>query len=348
MRYGTIPENLAERLALAAGKVPVPALDSLFSLMNARSLMAAVKLGVFEALAAGPLPAAELASRRGLDPETTELLLRTLGVAGYIEQQGGGYGLSRLGRRTMLPGAEMDLTGYVMWNFTQWEMVEHLEELVVTGRGLDFHHTMTDPKAWGYYQRAMFELGKLEAPLVASIVPVKPGARRLLDLGGSHGYPGAALCRKHPPMRSLVLDLPAAIEHARALAREAGIDDVVEHRAGDLLADELPPEQDVVLLSNILHHFDGDANLEILRRVAHALTAQGTVAIWEMETPDRSRKPSAGDGAALYFRLTSTARCYSAGDYTGWLATAGFEQVRVRRPLLAPGQILVVGRKAGA
>lgn len=345
MRYGTIPQTLGERLALLAGKVPVPVLDSLFPLVTARSLMAGVKLGVFEALADGPLPASAVASRRGLDPEATELLLRTLGLAGYIEKRGEGYGLSRLGRRTMLPGGEMDLRGYVLWNYTQWKMVEHLEELVTSGRGLDFHRTMTDPEAWAHYQRAMLELARLEAPLLVAKVPVRPGALRLLDLGGSHGLLGAALCREHPPMRSLVLDLPPAIEHARALAREAGVDDVVEHRAGDLLEGELPAGQDVVLLSNILHHFENGTNLTILRRVAAALTAQGTVAIWEMETPDRHRKPNAGDGAALYFRLTSTARCYSAGDYSGWLAAAGFSKVRVHHPLLAPGQILVIARR---
>lgn len=345
MRYGTIPENLAERIALLAGKVPVPVLDSLFPLLTARSLMAGVKLGVFEALADGPLPAGEVAARRGLDPEATELLLRTLAFAGYIEQQSVGYGLSRLGRRTMLPGGEMDLRGYLLWCFTQWEMIEHVEELVATGRGLDFHRTMTDPEAWGHYQRAMLELARLEAPLLAAKVPVKPGARRLLDLAGSHGFLGAAICRAHPPLRSLVIDLPAAIGHARALAREAGIEDLVEHREGDLLSAELPGGQDVALLSNILHHFDGETNLATLRRVAAALTAAGTVAIWEMETPDRSRKPNAGDCATFYFRLTSNARCYSAGDYAGWLGAAGFEKVRVIRPLLSPGQILVVGRK---
>ena len=54
--------------------------------------------------------------------------------------------------------------------------------------------------------------------MLARHVPVRKGATRLLDLAGSHGLMGATLCRKHPPMRSTVIDLPAAIEHARRLA----------------------------------------------------------------------------------------------------------------------------------
>ena len=82
----------------------------------------------------------------------------------------------------------------------------------------------------------MLETARFDAPVLARHVPVREGATRLLDLGGSHGLMGATLCRKHPPMRSTVLDLAAAIEHARALAAREGIADVVEHRAGDLHA----------------------------------------------------------------------------------------------------------------
>ena len=55
MKIGIIPENLVERLALALGLVPAPAIEAWFSFMLARAIMAGTKLGVFEALANGPL-----------------------------------------------------------------------------------------------------------------------------------------------------------------------------------------------------------------------------------------------------------------------------------------------------
>jgi len=344
MKYGAIPENVFERLAMAAGRVPLPLLDAIYSLMKTRCLMAGVRLGVFEALRDGPRTAVEVAAERGLDAECTGLLLRMLTFADYLEQRGERFGLSTLGRRCLIAGSPMDMRGYVEWNYTQWDFVAQLEELLRTGQGLDFHASMLDPEQWKHYQRGMLEVARFDAPTLAARVPVRTGARKLLDVAGSHGLLGAAICRKHPPLRSTVLELPMAIEPARELAREAGIDDVVDHRGGDLHTSDLGSDNDVILLSNILHHFKPDQNLAVLRRAHAALTPAGTVAIWEIERPRPDKKAGAGDGAALFFRLTSSAACYGGDEYGLWLREAGFHDVRIARPILSPGGVLVTGR----
>ena len=96
------------------------------------------------------------------------------------------------------------MTAFLEWNYRQWEMVPHLEELLRTGRGVDFHRTMTDPADWAVYQRAMLEVARFDVATLAARVPVRRGATRLLDIAGPHGLFGAALCRKHPPMTSTV------------------------------------------------------------------------------------------------------------------------------------------------
>jgi len=265
--------------------------------------------------------------------------------AGYLELRGDQFSLSSLSRKTMIRGAEMDLTGFVQWNYVQWRMVEQIENLLKTGHGVDFHKTMTDPDEWAWYQKGMMDVARFDAPVLAKAVPVKRGARKLLDVAGSHGVLGAAICRKHPPMRSLVIDLPKAIQHARALAESAGITDVVDHRAGDIMVSELGSDNDVALLANIVHHFMPDQNIELLKRIYASLTSDGTAAIWELETPDPESRPNEGDGAALYFRLTSTALCYSGKEYSRWLREAGFTRIRIVRPMLSPGSVLVTGRR---
>lgn len=345
MQYGAIPTSLAERIALRAGLVPIPILDTMFAMLKARFVMAGVRLGIFDALAAEGHSAASLAAALRLDPSCTELLLRSLVFCGYLEADGSRFVLSGMGRDTMISGAPRELTGFVQWNYTQWEFAGHLEELLRTGRGLEFHSTLTDAGAWSHYQTAMLETARLDAPILAKRVPVKAGAARLLDLAGSHGLLGAAICRKHPPMRATVVDLPAALAHARPLAEREAITDIVEHREGDLLRDELGTGWDVALLSNILHHFAPADVKHILTRVHHALTGEGTVAIWELERPAADRKPSEGDAIALFFRLTSTASAYSGEEYARWLQDAGFSQVRIVRPALRPSAVLVHARR---
>ena len=343
MNYGVIPTDLSERLALAFGKVPIPLLDSLYAILKARTLMAGVRLGVFEALGAGPQKSSELARRLKLDERFLDLLLRNLVLAGYLDQKDTAYELSKLGRRTMIPGGDMEMFGYVRWNYEQWDMVAGLDDAVRCGRGLDFHTTLKDPQAWVNYQRGMLELARLEAATVARKVPVPRGARELLDVAGSHGLFGAAICRKHPPLRSTVLELPEALAGAQALAVAEGIDDIVEHRAGCLLDSDWGAGYDVVLLFNILHHFLPEQIACILRKATAALGPKGVVAVWELESPRPGSKVTAGDGAALYFALTSTGGAYHSDEYATWLQQAGFESIRIARGRLTPGKILVTG-----
>jgi hypothetical protein len=346
MQYGVIPTSISERLALLAGAVPIPLIDTMFGMLKARVIMAGVRLGIFDALAQEGRTAGSIAAALHLDQSCLELLLRTLVYCGYLELGGDRYSLSALGRDTMTSAAPKGLTGFVQWNYTQWEFAGHLETLVRTGRGLEFHSTMTDPEAWGFYQQAMLETARFDAPVLARHVPVRQGATRLVDIAGSHGLLGAAICRKHPPMRSTVIELPAAIDHARRLAQREGHDALVEHRMGDLRRDDLGADWDVALLSNILHHFSPEDVRGILGRVAGALVPGGTAAIWELERPRSERSPSEGDGVALFFRLTSTAAAYSGEEYAQWLGDAGLKQIKIVRPKLRPGTMLVHGRRA--
>jgi hypothetical protein len=345
MQYGVIPTSIAERLALAAGAVPLPLIDLSFGVLKARIIMAGVRLGVFNALAQESHTHESLAAALKVDASCLELLLRCLVFAGYLELDGHRFSLSPLARKTMVDGAPREMTGFAMWHYTQWEFIEHLETLVQTGHGVDFHNTMTDADSWRHYQKAMLEVARFDAPILAKKIPVRKGAARILDLAGSHGLMGATIARRHAGMRSTVVDLAPAIDHARRLAEQEGHADIVEHRVGDLRRDDLGTGWDVVLLSNILHHFTPGDVQSIVRRAYTALVEQGTVAIWELERPAATKKPSEGDGVALFFRLTSSAAAYSGEEYAAWLREAGFVGVKVVRPALRPGTVLIHGRR---
>jgi len=63
----------------------------------------------------------------------------------------------------------------------------------------------------------MRALASGSASEVARRTPVPKGARDMLDIGGSHGYYSVALCRRHPGLRAVILDLSEAVKHAEPI-----------------------------------------------------------------------------------------------------------------------------------
>jgi hypothetical protein len=349
MRYGPIADDAFEEQMIASPRGPVALFDSFVPLVQASALMAGVREGVFQGLRAGPRTATELADTLGVDADTLHLVLRVLTASNYLVPGGQGrFELSDLARSTLLADSADRLTAWVAMLHMWWTDFAKMGDVLRTGHGLDHHGALTGPTEWSTYQAAMLENARRMAPLVATMVPVRPGATRLLDIAGSHGLYGALIARAHPPMHSQVLDLPQAVEQAQKLGSAEGLDDVVTYRAGDALVDDLGADYDVVFIGNVLHHFTPQQIGELLARVRRAISATGTVAIWDVRQPDAddAQPDLIGDAFALYFRLASTARCYTVGEFTSWLTNAGFTDVQVQSLPVGRSLILVTGRAA--
>lgn len=346
MKIGAIPENLAERLALALGLVPVPLGQTLPTLLLARSLMAAARFGLFQALAEGPLTAEETASRCNTHPRATRILLDTLVSLGYAGLSERRYGLTAEGRKWFLPDSPRSLHDSLLFRYLEWDWIGRLDDFVRTGEVLDMHGEMT-PDQWALYQRGMADVARLGTPELARRIPVPEGARDLLDIGGSHGLLSAALCRRHPGLRAVVLDLPPAVEHAAPILAREGMGDRVVHRPGSALTDDLGTEAwDVVLLSNLAHHFDDATNRGLTRRIARALRSGGVFAIVEIF---RRESPAEGGqiGALfdLYFALTSESGTWSFEEMAAWQREAGLRPRKPVRLRMSPGFGVQVGVK---
>lgn len=344
MRYGTLPKGLKERLATVMGVVPYPMLDVLVAPLQARALIAAERASVFRALGEKASSTRELAGRLTLDESCLDLVLRLLSSMGYVKRRNQEWSLTRLGQKHFGAQAPSPFGEFVAFGAPQWEWIGRLDEVLKTGRGVEIHRSLS-ASDWDLYQRAMAEGARDFAGFVARELPVPAGARLCLDVAGSHGLVGAALCRAHPGLRSVVLERAEAIPEARRLAEAKGIADVVSFREANLLEDEYGESADVVILANILHHFDPATNLQILSRAKRALRPGGVIGLFDIEAPGPNAPPeAAGDAAALFFRITSNSACFSGDDYLAWLGQAGFEGARAVRSLLLPSRLLVVAR----
>ncbi len=338
MKIGLKPENPLEALGLALGLVPVPMGETLPPLLLTRALMAAARFGVIENLAGGPRTAGEVAGRCGIHPGATRILLDTLAGSGYVLLHDGRYALSPLGRKWLAPDSPLSLHDSLLYRYLEWDWIGRLDEYLQSGEPLHIHREMTREQ-WALYQRGMLAVARLSAPEVARRAPVPRGARDMLDLGGSHGFHSVALCRRHPDLRSSVLDLSEAVEHAAPLLAAQGMGERVVHQAGDVLTEDFGADRfDFILVSQLLHHFDGATNRELVGRLARALRPGGALAILEL-----LRRSSPGEGGqlggllGLYFALTSESGTWTFDEMAGWARDAGLSPRKPVRFRTLPG-----------
>ncbi|MFL5907928.1 MAG: class I SAM-dependent methyltransferase [Solirubrobacterales bacterium] len=338
MRFGAVPENPIERVVARLNLAPRPLVETQMAFTLARLIMVGVKLGVFESLADGPADATEVAKRCGTSQIGTEKLLFALTGAEYLRAQNGGYELAPVARKWLLRDSPNSLVDKMLFQFYEWDYMELSEEYVRNGEPFELH-SQIDEDQWDSYQRGMRSMANAAAGEAVRRTPVPKDATEMLDIGGSHGYYSVALCRKHDGLRSTILDLPQAIEHAAPLLAAEGMGDRVVHRAGDALKEDLGTETyDLVLIAQLVHHFSEEQNRELAARVARALRPGGIYAVLDEFRP-RTPKDAGQLGALLefYFALTSQSGTWPVEEITDWQRHAGLKPRKTIKFRTVPG-----------
>jgi len=349
MRLALRGANPAEWLALRAGLVPTAAAEAWGGMALSGVVVAAVRTGITARLAAGHATAPELAADLGLDPLPTRLLLDCLRSTGHITERRGRYGLSRSARRWLDPASPLSVAAYVAGTADYWPWWSRLDEAVRAGTTSGSHDAGPDDPYWRRYITGQRELARLSAAEVARKLPLPPGPRALLDIGGGHGGYAAALCERHPALRATVLDLPGSAAIGRELIAAAGLADRVTFRDGDATTADLAADTgggyDAVLCFNIVHHLAPAAAAALFRKIAAALNPGGTLAVLDVFAEPGRRASAHADMLALFVYLSSGARVHTPKELGEWLRDAGFSPPRRIRLLRIPGLVLQVAAR---
>jgi 2-polyprenyl-3-methyl-5-hydroxy-6-metoxy-1,4-benzoquinol methylase len=265
-----------------------------------------------------------------LDPVAVERLADVLVACGYLSRRGEHFRLTEVSQTTLIEDCRFKLVNWVKFCGLQLSLVRTLEH-VLSGKGpIDLFELMPGDEALLTQQRAMAETAEPAAAWVAEHTPVRPGASLMLDVGGSHGIYSAAICKRNPPLRSRVLELPSAIRLAAKVSKEYGTDKWIDYIEGDITATPLRGSYDLVFMGNIIHHLSENSLRAVLSEAAAHVEPAGTVAIWDIagnEAPaDETRACF-----SLLFYLSSGARCYTENEIVKLLETSGFDTVRTLR-----------------
>ena len=295
-------------------------LQALRGFQESRVLLTAVELDLLAACGNGA-DAGAVAAAAGTDARATGMLLNALAALGVVAKDGDRYRCTEAGAALARerPG--------LMHMARLWHTWSALTECVRTGRS-----ERRGPKGddTPHFIAAMHARARTLAADAVRTVDAR-GVRRLLDVGGGPATFAIAFAQAEPGLRAEVLDLEPVLPIARGHIRDAGLEDRVAVRAGDLRTDPLGRGYDLILVSAICHMLSEEQNADLLARCGRALAPGGRVAIREfILDPDRAGPPQAALFALNMLVGTERGNTYTEAEYRAWLEQAGC--ARVTRP----------------
>jgi O-methyltransferase domain len=145
----------------------------------------------------------------------------------------------------------------------------------------------------------------------------------VVDVGGGHGGFTTAILQAHPGVRGILTELDRALPGARAHLAANGLADRCDVVACDFFTDPLPPGAGGYLLAHVIHNWNDEQALAILRAVRAAIPHDGRLLLVEAIIPDDDSPHLAKD---LDIRLItiSPGGGRTESEYARLLAEAGF------------------------
>jgi ubiquinone/menaquinone biosynthesis C-methylase UbiE len=346
MKLSSMPENFREWVALACGVVPTPLMDTLVGLLLAKTIIAATTIGIFDALDAEPLTAAEIAERCGSDRKATEKLVRALFACKYLKYEGNRFKLAPVSQRWLTRKTFCSLHSAILHRGLDLRFM-NFEEYVRHGKLPEFHSALS-PEDWRIYHQGQADHAAQVMDEVIERIPLPAHATDLLDLGGGHGLYSVAFCRCYPNLRARVLDLTTTMEDLEAKRASDSAYSRVQFEVADLRTVSLRPQStDVILLANVVHHFDCPTNRGLMQRVAQALRPGGIVIVIDAFRPSSLRQTGQVEGLLdLYFGAASGAGLWTLEEIREWSRKAGLDTLPPRNLRRMPICTMQVARKA--
>lgn len=255
---------------------------------GATLMMGAIaELGVADELAEGKATAQELATRLNLDADALHRVLRALVVHGVVRlDRRARFSLTRVGAvlRSDHPQSMSTWVRYMSLHSTQEAWAGVADTLrsgapsfsAVHGKTV-WEHFAEHPDEERLFAATMRALTGPASPEIVAGYPW-PQDGVVCDVAGGTGTLLAAILQSRPALRGVLVDVQAVLDEAGGLLAAEGVADRVQLSPGDIF-NSLDAVADVYVLKDVLHDWDDERCLQILRTVRAAMAPGSRVVI---------------------------------------------------------------------
>jgi cyclopropane fatty-acyl-phospholipid synthase-like methyltransferase len=318
---------------------PEPIMQALTGFWVSGALKGAIELGLFAKLATGPLGAVDLGAAIGAPERTTRILADALAALGFLSRGDDGRYANAPVADAFLDPAKPSYFGAmtnILASPIHWPAFGKVAEAVRAGGSvLEKNGLAPDHEFWTTFARSSLALAGHQGALLAGELEasgLRRGAR-ILDLACGTGAYGFSIAARDPAARVTCVDWPSVLPETRRVAERFGVADRASFVGGDVFEADLGAGYDVVLLTNIYHHFDIATCERLTRRAHDALAPGGIAAIVEFVPDDERRRAVLPLMFSVCMMLwTPRGDAYTAAQYRTMLEGAGFTGVELRQP----------------
>ena len=275
---------------------PLQMLQIMSGFWVARCVYILAKLGIADLIKDGPRTADQLAAATGSHGPSLFRVLRALAAVGIITQDE----QDRFGATPLSDTLRSDIRGslraFAMTELGQEHYPAWGELLysVQTG-GVAFDKAFGEP-CWDFFRKhpenaqifndAMSGM-TAQANEALHAAYSFDGSKKIMDVGGGHGGLITSILQKNPQMTGVLFDSPQVIEGAGAKIAAADIADRCELAGGDFFQ-SVPSGADTIILKWIIHDWNDEQSVAILKNCHRALPDHGRLILVEAVVPETS------------------------------------------------------------
>ncbi|MGB4066826.1 MAG: methyltransferase [Nitrospira sp.] len=321
---------------------PSSILQTAFGFWGSKVLLTAVEVGLFTTLAGRRLTGAELGKELQFHPRANPDFFDALVAMQFLGRDGDGpdakYFNTAEGTLFLDAASPRYIGGIlVMLSARLFKFWNDLPEALRTGRPQNevkhgqkgmFEELYSDLPRLEQFMGAMTGISRLNFEAFAEKFDFSK-YQTLCDVGGATGLLSIEIAKRHAHLQCISFDLPVVEPIAKKYVAAAGLEHRVSTASGDFFKNQLP-KADIITMGMILHDWNLEKKMYLLRAAYDALPPGGALVAIEALIDDARRENVQGLLMSLNMLIEfGDAFDYSGADFRRWCSEVGFTRVEV-------------------
>ncbi len=296
----------------------------------------AAELKIADFLKDGPRDSHYLAAATDTHEPSLYRVLRALASIQVFKESGQGFAITDLSRYLLAdsPGS-LRVLALMRGEEVNWKPWGELLYAVKTGDsplqkvfGLDlFEYYEKHPLSGQTFNEGMKVTTQHDIQAILDHCDFSD-ARTLVEIGGGLGQLLFAILAEYPDLHGILYDLPHVVRDAYALRTRFQLENRCEIIGGEFFS-AVPEGGDVYLLKRIIHDWDDERAVKILRNCHHAMKDEDGILVFETMVQDNYDSPEGKVNDIHMMMVTPGGRERTAEEFARLFQAAGFILTRI-------------------